>query len=82
MNPEKREFSGNVRLRIPASLHRDLVRKAEAEGVSLNQLACAALAAAVGWSVGSASSEENSLAVPSSSPGDEAFKKFWNDILS
>ncbi|ADH97851.1 type II toxin-antitoxin system HicB family antitoxin [Salisediminibacterium selenitireducens] len=30
-------FSGNVRLRMPKSLHRDLSRAAKLEGVSLNQ---------------------------------------------
>jgi len=34
--PEKR-FSGNLRLRLPASLHGRLAREAEREGVSLNQ---------------------------------------------
>jgi len=34
--PERR-YSGNLRLRLPASLHGRLVREAEREGVSLNQ---------------------------------------------
>ena len=49
--PEPREatdFSGKVNLRMPRSLHRDLVRRAEAEGVSLNQYMTTALARAVG----------------------------------
>jgi predicted HicB family RNase H-like nuclease len=37
-------------VRIPRSLHRDLVRRAAEEGVSLNQFATVALARAVGWS--------------------------------
>lgn len=41
-------FSGNVRLRMPKSLHRDLARLAEKEGASLNQVMVAALARAVG----------------------------------
>jgi antitoxin HicB len=32
------QFSGQTRLRLPKTLHRDLVREAEAEGVSLNTL--------------------------------------------
>jgi predicted HicB family RNase H-like nuclease len=32
------EFSGQTRLRMPKSLHRDLARAAEKEGVSLNSL--------------------------------------------
>lgn len=45
--PEPRsqeEFSGRFLVRIPKSLHRNLVRKAQKEGVSLNQLATMALA--------------------------------------
>ena len=42
------DFSGKVNLRMPKSLHRDLVRKANQEGVSLNQLMVAALARSVG----------------------------------
>lgn len=34
--PERR-FSGNLRLRLPVSLHGRLAREAEREGVSLNQ---------------------------------------------
>jgi antitoxin HicB len=41
-------FSGKVNLRMPQSLHRDLARRAEEEGVSLNQLMVTALARAVG----------------------------------
>lgn len=40
------EFSGRFLVRIPRSLHRDLVRRARREGVSLNQLATTALAKA------------------------------------
>jgi predicted RNase H-like HicB family nuclease len=35
-DPERR-FSGNLRLRLPVSLHGRLTREAEREGVSLNQ---------------------------------------------
>lgn len=44
---EKEEFSGRFVIRIPKSLHRDLVRKARREGVSLNQFATMALSQAV-----------------------------------
>lgn len=39
------EYSGNIRLRLPRYLHADLARRADAEGVSLNQLMVALLAA-------------------------------------
>jgi antitoxin HicB len=41
-------YSGKVNLRMPRSLHRDLARRAEEEGVSLNQFMVVALARAVG----------------------------------
>jgi antitoxin HicB len=44
----ERTYSGKVNLRMPRSLHRDLARRAEDEGVSLNQFMVVALARAVG----------------------------------
>jgi predicted HicB family RNase H-like nuclease len=44
----ERTYSGKVNLRMPRSLHRDLARRAEEEGVSLNQFMVVALARAVG----------------------------------
>lgn len=41
--------SGKLLVRMPATLHDELARVAEAEGVSLNQLITGALASAVGW---------------------------------
>lgn len=48
--PEPRpdeEYSGKFVVRVPKSLHRQLVEEAEHEGVSLNQFVNVALAAAV-----------------------------------
>ncbi len=50
--PEPRtakDFSGKVNLRMPKSLHRDLARQAEEEGVSLNQLMVSHLARGAGY---------------------------------
>ena len=44
----QRAYSGKVNLRMPRSLHRDLARRAEEEGVSLNQFMVVVLARAVG----------------------------------
>lgn len=41
--------SGRFLLRLPRSLHADLAREAEHEGVSLNFFAASALAGALGW---------------------------------
>lgn len=41
------EFSGKFSVRLPRSLHRDLVRRAEDEGVSLNQYITSVLSRAV-----------------------------------
>jgi len=46
--PENGEFSGKFNLRIPRSLHRDLVRKAKEEDVSLNMLATYLLSSCMG----------------------------------
>lgn len=42
--PGDRAYSGNLRLRLPVSLHGRLAREAEREGVSLNQWIVAKLA--------------------------------------
>lgn len=42
------EYSGKFLMRVPKTLHRDLVRRAELEGVSLNQFALAALSRSLG----------------------------------
>jgi len=50
--PEPRaasDFSGRFIVRVPSSLHMDLARTADREGVSLNQFVMGALAGAVGW---------------------------------
>jgi antitoxin HicB len=50
--PEPRaaqDFSGRFLVRVPSSLHADLVSNADREGVSLNQFVTNALAGAVGW---------------------------------
>lgn len=44
----QKAYSGKVNLRMPKTLHRDLARRAEEEGVSLNQFMVVALARAVG----------------------------------
>ena len=44
--------SGRLLVRMPASLHDELARAAEHEGVSLNQLITGALAGAVEWRAG------------------------------
>ena len=46
--PPTRQYSGKVNLRMPKSLHRDLARRAQQEGVSLNQTIVTALARSVG----------------------------------
>lgn len=46
------DYSGRFLVRVPASLHADLARSADREGVSLNQFVTSALAGAVGWRSG------------------------------
>lgn len=47
--PSAGRHSGKLLVRMPATLHDELARAAELEGVSLNQLITGALAAAVEW---------------------------------
>jgi hypothetical protein len=42
-------YSGRLLLRMPASLHQELARASDRDGVSLNQFITSALAGAVGW---------------------------------
>jgi hypothetical protein len=46
---EQRRFGGRVLIRMPVSLHRELVEAAKAERVSLNQFVCALLASGMRW---------------------------------
>ena len=47
--PTQHKYSGQVRLRIPPSLHQHLVRLASVEDVSLNQYMVSALSRAAGY---------------------------------
>jgi antitoxin HicB len=46
--PSQTEFSGKFMVRIPKSLHGDIARRADREGVSLNQYVSTQLARTVG----------------------------------
>jgi predicted RNase H-like HicB family nuclease len=59
--------SGKLLVRMPATLHDELARAAEAEGVSLNQLITGALASAVEWR--SAEGRVRSAPVGAADPG-------------
>ena len=64
--------SGRLLLRMPRTLHADLTRASEREGVSLNQFITDVLAAAVVWRSGSAGSSSGPAATPiSQAPGAE-----------
>jgi hypothetical protein len=47
--PQPATHSGRLLVRMPQSLHAELARVAEREGVSLNAFITGALASAVGW---------------------------------
>lgn len=51
---QRSTHSGRLLVRMPQSLHAELARAAEREGVSLNSLVTGALAGAVGWRDGGA----------------------------
>jgi RNA polymerase sigma-B factor len=70
---ESKAHSGRLLVRMPPSLHTQLARTAEREGVSLNTLVTGALAGAVGWRDGGAveSDPRDANATPDAVP-DEA----------
>lgn len=47
--PEPNKCSGKFSVRIPPSLHQDLINKSNREGVSINQLVTSAISRAVGF---------------------------------
>ena len=67
---EPKAHSGRLLVRMPPSLHTQLARTAEREGVSLNTLVTGALAGAVGWRDAGAARGNGSVA-PAAEP-DEA----------
>jgi antitoxin HicB len=76
--PEPRQieaYSGKFLVRVPRSLHRDLVAVAEQENVSLNQYISTALARAVGQSTASRSSGDADRAWPGFTAG---LRKDWS----
>jgi RNA polymerase sigma-B factor len=58
--PQQATHSGRLLVRMPQSLHAELARVAEREGVSLNALITGALASAVGWRDGAVDGLETS----------------------
>jgi hypothetical protein len=65
--------SGQIRLRMPKTLHAELAHAAAAEGVSLNQFMCEALAAAVKWRA--------STPQERGAQREEAVLQMWRDLL-
>ena len=67
--PVTATHSGRLLLRMPRTLHAELARQAEREGVSLNQLITGALATAVGWR--GVPGDTRAGAAGASEPGDD-----------
>jgi antitoxin HicB len=73
--PEPRStssHSGRLLLRMPRTLHAELTRAAEREGVSLNQFITDTLASSVAWRGRSSSASGASSAGPIQTPGAES----------
>ncbi|MEN3280115.1 MAG: polymerase sigma-B factor [Solirubrobacteraceae bacterium] len=62
--PQQATHSGRLLVRMPQSLHAELARVAEREGVSLNALITGALASAVGWRDGAVDGLETTDGTP------------------
>jgi hypothetical protein len=89
---EKRRVTGRLTIRVPASLHRDLLESAEEEGVSLSQFVCAMLASGMRWRQsavgdGDARSGASTRGASGLPPGgdrtsDEEFSRIWRELLA
>ena len=76
--------SGKLLVRMPATLHDELARAAESEGVSLNQLITGVLAGAVQWRSGdelAPRSQESSSTARQSAPEDAASSRLTRIAL-
>ena len=73
---QQQTHSGRLLVRMPQSLHAELARAAEREGVSLNTLITGALAAAVGWR-NEAEPDEGPPESPASAPPPAADRPRW-----
>jgi RNA polymerase sigma-B factor len=71
--------SGRLLVRMPPSLHAELARAAEREGVSLNTLITGALAGAVGWR-SDASAGDDPAAVHPAGTDDPPARRTWSSI--
>jgi RNA polymerase sigma-B factor len=71
--------SGRLLVRMPQSLHAELARTAEHEGVSLNALVTSALASAVGWRSGEPAGREDGPE-PAPMPRAKAPQRRWSSI--
>jgi RNA polymerase sigma-B factor len=71
--------SGRLLVRMPQSLHAELARTAEHEGVSLNALVTSALASAVGWRNGGPAEDEAEAASASAAPAPESPRR-WSSV--
>lgn len=61
--PAKRKFSGEIRLRMPPSLHQHIAMMAQVEDVSLNQYMIAALARSTGYDEGAKTTKKSEVNV-------------------
>jgi RNA polymerase sigma-B factor len=71
--------SGRLLVRMPPSLHAELARAAEREGVSLNTLITGALAGAVGWR-SDASAGDDPASVHPAGTDDPPARRTWSSI--
>jgi hypothetical protein len=72
--------SGRLLVRMPQSLHAELARAAEQEGVSLNAFVTGALASAVGWRHVADDERERPGADAASGPAPMAGRPRWMTV--
>lgn len=74
------EYSGKFTLRIPKTLHRQLAKEADREGVSLNQLILALIA--YNWGTKTSNEDANESLTGCTSRGRHIRYETWTDDLS
>ena len=79
-HPTKKR-AGRLTIRVPASLHDDLVAAAEADGVSLNQFVCALLASGMRWRQGAdTSGAKDGVDEGSDRVSMDDYRRIWRNV--
>jgi hypothetical protein len=79
--PKKR--AGRVTIRMPTSLHKELIEAAETDGVSMNQYVCALIASGMQWRRGAEERRGENETTRQRKRGttNEEYERIWRDTF-